>query len=202
MKTFTIAAFAALASVGSAQLSNIPSCALQCFLAPLQSDGCSSLTDFECHCKKGAELLGQVQPCVQGACEQEDQAKAISAVQDTCKAAGVPITIPDASAAPSMASSAVASATSAAASMASSAASMASSMASSAMSEASSAVESAASSMASEMSSAMMTGTPTASESMMSMTPSASMSEFTGAAAQATQAVGIIGAAALAMLAL
>jgi len=56
--------------------------------------------------------------------------------------------------------------------------------------------------MASEMSSAMMTGTPTASESMMSMTPSASMSEFTGAAAQATQAVGILGAAALAMLAL
>ncbi|KAI4625120.1 uncharacterized protein J4E87_004966 [Alternaria ethzedia] len=201
MKTFTIAAFAALASVGSAQLSNIPSCALQCFLAPLQSDGCSSLTDFECHCKKGAELLGKVQPCVQGACEQEDQAKAISAVQDTCKAAGVPINIPGASAAPSMASSAVASATSAAASMASSAAASASSMASSVMSEAS-AVESAASSMASEMSSAMMTGTPTASESMMSMTPSASMSEFTGAAAQATQAVGILGAAALAMLAL
>lgn len=28
MKTFTIAAFAALASVGSAQLSNIPSCAV------------------------------------------------------------------------------------------------------------------------------------------------------------------------------
>jgi hypothetical protein len=46
-----------------------------------------------------------------------------------------------------------------------------------------------------------MTATPTASGSM-SMTPSASVSEFTGGAAQATQAVGILGAAALAMFAL
>jgi hypothetical protein len=58
--------------------------------------------------------------------------------------------------------------------------------------------------MSSEMSmseSMSMTATPTASGSM-SMTPSASVSEFTGGAAQATQAVGILGAAALAMFAL
>ncbi|OAG22266.1 CFEM-domain-containing protein [Alternaria alternata] len=203
MKTFTIATIVALASVGAAQLDNIPSCALNCFVGPLTSDGCSSLTDFACHCKKGAQLLSQVQPCVQGACGPSDQAAAIAAVESTCSAAGAPISIPDASA--PAASSAVASATSAAA--ASAASSMASSMASEAssvLSEASSAVASAASSMSSEMSmseSMSMTATPTATGSM-SMTPSASMSEFTGGAAQATQAVGILGAAALAMFAL
>ncbi|CAN9111482.1 unnamed protein product [Alternaria alternata] len=202
MKTFTIATIVALASVGAAQLDNIPSCALNCFVGPLTSDGCSSLTDFACHCKKGAQLLSQVQPCVQGACGPSDQAAAIAAVESTCSAAGAPISIPDASA--PAASSAVASATSAAASAASSMASSMASEASSVLSEASSAVASAASSMSSEMSmseSMSMTATPTATGSM-SMTPSASMSEFTGGAAQATQAVGILGAAALAMFAL
>ncbi|CAN9151434.1 hypothetical protein AG0111_0g10453 [Alternaria gaisen] len=202
MKTFTIATIVALASVGAAQLDNIPSCALNCFVGPLTSDGCSSLTDFACHCKKGAQLLSQVQPCVQGACGPSDQAAAISAVESTCSAAGAPISIPDASA--PAASSAVASATSAAASAASSMASSMASEASSVLSEASSAVASAASSMSSEMSmseSMSMTATPTGTGSM-SMTPSASMSEFTGGAAQATQAVGILGAAALAMFAL
>ncbi|CAN9155495.1 unnamed protein product [Alternaria alternata] len=202
MKTFTIATIVALASVGAAQLDNIPSCALNCFVGPLTSDGCSSLTDFACHCKKGAQLLSQVQPCVQGACGPSDQAAAIAAVESTCSAAGAPISIPDASA-PAV-SSAVASATSAAASAASSMASSMASEASSVLSEASSAVASAASSMSSEMSmseSMSMTATPTATGSM-SMTPSASMSEFTGGAAQATQAVGILGAAALAMFAL
>ncbi|CAN9169396.1 unnamed protein product [Alternaria alternata] len=196
MKTFTIATIVALASVGAAQLDNIPSCALNCFVGPLTSDGCSSLTDFACHCKKGAQLLSQVQPCVQGACGPSDQAAAIAAVESTCSAAGAPISIPGASA--PAASSAVASATSAAASAASSMASSMASEASSVLSEASSAVASAASSVSSEMS---MTATPTATGSM-SMTPSASMSEFTGGAAQATQAVGILGAAALAMFAL
>merc|ERR1711963_909685 len=196
MKTFTIATIVALASVGAAQLDNIPSCALNCFVGPLASDGCSSLTDFACHCKKGAQLLSQVQPCVQGACGPSDQAAA------TSSAAGAPISIPDASA--PAASSAVASATSAAASAASSMASSMASEASSVLSEASSAVASAASSMSSEMSmseSMSMTATPTGTGSM-SMTPSASMSEFTGGAAQATQAVDILGAAALAMFAL
>nr|WLA78202.1 CFEM6 [Alternaria solani] len=208
MKTFTIATVVALASVGAAQLNNIPSCALNCFIGPLTSDGCSSLTDFECHCQKGAQLLSQVQPCVEGACSPSDQAAAISAVESTCAAAGVPISIPEGSAA----SSAVASATSAAASATSAAASAASSVASSVasevtsiLSEASSVVASAASSLSSALSdddeSTSMTATPTATGSV-STTPSSSVSEFTGGAAQATQAVGILGAAALAMFAL
>ncbi|XP_014553106.1 hypothetical protein COCVIDRAFT_108587 [Bipolaris victoriae FI3] len=95
MKTFTIASIVALASVASAQLDNIPQCALSCFIGPLTSDGCANLTDFACHCKKGDTLLAQVQPCVQKGCEAADQAKAIAAVESTCQAAGVPITIPD-----------------------------------------------------------------------------------------------------------
>merc|ERR1712137_940477 len=104
MKSFTIASFDALAAVASAQLDNIPECALTCFVGPLTSDGCESLADFECHCKKGDTLLASVQPCVEGACSADDQAAAISAVESTCKAAGVPITIPDSSAAPEVSS--------------------------------------------------------------------------------------------------
>ncbi|KAA8625559.1 GPI anchored CFEM domain containing protein [Pyrenophora tritici-repentis] len=88
MKSFTIASIIALASVASAQLDNIPSCALNCFIGPLTSDGCSALTDFKCHCQKGGQLLSQVQPCVEKACNPSDQAAAISAVESTCKAAG------------------------------------------------------------------------------------------------------------------
>ncbi|EUC45555.1 hypothetical protein COCMIDRAFT_95299 [Bipolaris oryzae ATCC 44560] len=128
MKTFTIASIVALASVASAQLDNIPQCALSCFVGPLTSDGCANLTDFACHCKKGDTLLAQVQPCVQKGCEAADQAKAIAAVESTCQAAGVPITIPDTGApAQSSAPAASASASASAAPAPSSAASAASS---------------------------------------------------------------------------
>ncbi|KAJ4367468.1 hypothetical protein N0V83_007051 [Neocucurbitaria cava] len=198
MKTFTIATIIALASVGTAQLDNIPSCALNCFVGPLTSDGCSSLTDFACHCKKGAALLAQVQPCVQGACSSADQATTISAVESTCEQAGSPISIPDAS-------SAASSATAVASSVVASAESSAASVASSAASAASSAVASAASSLASAASSAMASATASASgtsssNGTTSATPT--VSTFTGGAAQATKAAGFLGAAALAMLAL
>jgi hypothetical protein len=65
MKSFTIAAFVALASVGTAQLENIPGCALSCFLTSLGSDGCTTLTDFACHCKSADKLFASVIPCVQ-----------------------------------------------------------------------------------------------------------------------------------------
>ncbi|EMD91522.1 hypothetical protein COCC4DRAFT_78894 [Bipolaris maydis ATCC 48331] len=199
MKTFTIASLAVLASVASAQLDNIPQCALSCFIGPLTSDGCANLTDFACHCKKGDTLLSQVQPCVQKACEAADQAKAIAAVESTCQAAGVPITIPDTSAPAASASASAAPAPSSAASAASSVASAASSLISSI----------ATSGTPVPMPTPISTGTPSMTPSMTpsgtpsaSGTPTSSVSEFTGAAAQATQAVGIIGAAALAMLAL
>lgn len=215
MKTFAVASIIALATVASAQLDNIPSCAvchphttisldspinvqqLNCFIGPLTSDGCSTLTDFACHCKKGTELLATVQPCVQGACSADDQATTIAGVEKTCQDAGVPLEIPDTS---SAASSVASSATSAAASAASSAASSASSV----VSEASSALESAASSMSSALSSAMSSAASAtgAASGSASTTPSASPSQFTGAAAQATQAAGLLGAAALALFAL
>ncbi|KAF2189790.1 CFEM-domain-containing protein, partial [Zopfia rhizophila CBS 207.26] len=75
------------------QLGDIPSCALNCFVDALGKDGCSSLTDFACHCTK-TELIPSVTPCVQAACSADDQAKVITAVEGTCAEAGVPISIP------------------------------------------------------------------------------------------------------------
>ncbi|KAH7095400.1 hypothetical protein FB567DRAFT_29526 [Paraphoma chrysanthemicola] len=194
MKTFAIASIIALASVASAQLDSIPQCALSCFLGPLGSDGCSSLTDFKCHCEKGASLLSSVTPCVQGACSAADQATTISGVQKICQDAGAPISIPNPSGA---ASSAAASASQAA----SSAAASASAAVSSAAGAASSAVASAVSSAASRASSAANSATSAAGSAVASASPTPS--QFTGAAVpQATQAVGLLGAAALAMLAL
>ncbi|KAJ4361260.1 hypothetical protein N0V95_002029 [Ascochyta clinopodiicola] len=202
MKTFAVASIVALAAVASAQLENIPTCALKCFITPLSTDGCSGLTDFACHCKKGTELLATVQPCVKEACEAADQATTISGVESTCAAAGVPIEIPDSSSAVS----------SPAASVTSAASSSAAASASSVLSQASSAVESAASSLSSAIASAISSAQSAASShaatstahsnGTASATPSASQSQFTGAAAQATQAAGLLGAAALALLAL
>ncbi|OCK86488.1 CFEM-domain-containing protein, partial [Lepidopterella palustris CBS 459.81] len=83
----------ALASVATAQLANIPNCALNCFVNALTTDGCSGLTDFACHCKK-TDLISNVTPCVQAACSADDQAKVITAVEGTCASAGVPISVP------------------------------------------------------------------------------------------------------------
>ncbi|ORY13523.1 hypothetical protein BCR34DRAFT_599872 [Clohesyomyces aquaticus] len=196
MKTFAAAAFIALASVASAQLDNIPSCALSCFLATLTADGCSSITDFACHCKKSDSLFASVTPCVQKACSAADQATVITAVEGTCKAAGVPITVPQ----PSSAAPVSSAAPSTSASPASSAAAV-SSAASYAASSAASAASSKASSLASVISSAL--ATPTHSGNGTAPTASPSPSQFTGAAApQATRAAGIIAAAGLAFLAL
>lgn len=162
---------------------------LSCFIGPLTSDGCSSLTDFKCHCQKGAQLLSSVQPCVEGACSSSDKDATIAAVQKTCAENGAPIQIPGAGAA----SSAVASATSAAASVVSSKAAVASSAASSAAA----AVSSAAASLASKVSSG-----AAAATSAVSIKPTQSLATFTGGAPAATQAAGLLGAAALAMLAL
>jgi cobalamin biosynthesis Mg chelatase CobN len=170
---------------------------LTCFIGPLSSDGCAALTDFKCHCQKGASLLATVQPCVVGACSAADQATTIAAVQKTCQDAGVPIEIPGASSAVASASQAASSAAASASAVQSSAAAAASSAAGAA----SSAVASAVSSAASRASSA--AGSATSAASSVRASASASASQFTGAAApQATKAAGLLGAAALAMLAL
>ncbi|KAF1946089.1 CFEM-domain-containing protein [Clathrospora elynae] len=210
MKSFTLASIVALASVASAQsgLDNIPSCALSCLVGPLTTDGCSALTDFACHCKKGDALIVGVQPCIKSACSEADQAATIKAVSETCAAAGVPISIPDSAPA---ASSAAAPTPTPTVAPTSAAASSAAVVASSVLSEASSAVASAASSIAYVASSAIesasgyasATGTGSATPTGNStVSVSAKPSQFTGGAAQATQAVGILGAAALAMFVL
>ncbi|EOA82020.1 hypothetical protein ACJQWK_05197 [Exserohilum turcicum] len=205
MKTFTIASIVALASVASAQLDNIPQCALTCFIGPLAGDGCKDISDFACHCKKGDQLLSQVQPCAQGACSAADQQKAIAAVEATCKSVGVPITIPGASAAPSgdnaPKSSIPAASAASSASPSASASPSPSPSPSASPSGTSGGIMSIVthSSMDSKVPS--MTPTPTTTPSR-SPAASSSASQFTGAAVQATHAAGIIGAAALAMLAL
>lgn len=83
----------AAASFASAQLDDIPSCALSCFTEALGGDGCSKLTDFKCHCGK-TELVDKVVPCVKKDCDKDGQSSASAAVVSVCKAAGVPISVP------------------------------------------------------------------------------------------------------------
>ncbi|KAF2638043.1 CFEM-domain-containing protein [Massarina eburnea CBS 473.64] len=186
MKTFVAAALISLASVASAQLDNIPSCALSCFLTPLGSDGCAQLTDFACHCKKFDALISAVTPCVQKACSASDQASVISGVEGTCKAAGVTVSVP---------SSAVASSTSSPAS------SSASASASVTESSVSTTTSSAASSSAP---SSAVSGSPSASSNGTSPTgsPTPTSPTFPGAASRFGPVVGVVGAAAIAFLAL
>ncbi|KAF2018660.1 CFEM-domain-containing protein [Aaosphaeria arxii CBS 175.79] len=192
MKTFAIASFIALASVASAQLDNIPQCALSCLLTPLSNDGCPALDDFKCHCEKADSLFSSAIPCVQKACEAADQQKTIEAVEGTCKQAGVPIQVPvigSSSAAGTPTPTPTPSATPSATPEESS-------------TPTPSATPSETPEQSSAASSALVTATPSGNGTVPSSTPSATVSEFTGAAAQATQAIGVIGAAAIALLAL
>lgn len=173
----------------------------------MTSDGCSSLTDFACHCKQGAKLLSTVQPCVQGACSDEDEKTTIEAVQKTCAGAGVPIEIPGAasSAAPSSAApkptatttpnTTVADPTKATptASTTPNASGVASSWSYTTTVTPDTTIV--------DPTSALPTVHSSSKPSNGTVT-TAKPSEFTGAAAQATQAAGLFGAAALALLAL
>ncbi|KAF2653918.1 CFEM-domain-containing protein [Lophiostoma macrostomum CBS 122681] len=195
MKSFTAAAVIALASVVTAQLDNIPSCALNCFVTPLSSDGCSSLTDFACHCKKFDTLIASVTPCVQGACSTSDQQATIAAVEQTCADAGVSVSVSE----PAGSSTAAASSSAGSSADSSAGSSAPASTAASSTSEASTAAASSTAVVTSTVS-----GAPTSSSNgtVSSSAPSSSTSEFSNVAAQATQAAGILGAAALALLAL
>ncbi|KAL4943762.1 hypothetical protein BDV06DRAFT_129439 [Aspergillus oleicola] len=59
----------------------------------MSNDGCSSLTDFACHCARPA-LVDEVTPCVEQACNEQDQSSVSNAVVTECASAGVPISIP------------------------------------------------------------------------------------------------------------
>ncbi|GIK05663.1 hypothetical protein Aspvir_009776 [Aspergillus viridinutans] len=101
---FSRASIALLAAgLVSAQLPNVPACSLNCFVSALSADGCSSLTDFACHCQK-PDLVPSITPCVQSACNIADQSSVSSAVVSQCSAAGHPISVPSVGAASTTAS--------------------------------------------------------------------------------------------------
>ncbi|OQD76706.1 hypothetical protein PENDEC_c004G00793 [Penicillium decumbens] len=81
------------AGLANAQLPNVPACSLNCFVSALTSDGCSTLTDFACHCQKPA-LVSTITPCVQKACPVADQISVSSVVVAQCSSAGHPISVP------------------------------------------------------------------------------------------------------------
>ncbi|KAK2810986.1 hypothetical protein FQN50_002579 [Emmonsiellopsis sp. PD_5] len=93
MKFSTTVIALVAAGLANAQLPDIPECALNCFVEALTTDGCSALTDFECHCKK-PELPGKITPCVEKACEPADQSAVSDLVMEQCSAAGAPIDLP------------------------------------------------------------------------------------------------------------
>ncbi|PYI11510.1 CFEM-domain-containing protein [Aspergillus sclerotiicarbonarius CBS 121057] len=80
-------------TLANAQLPNIPSCSLNCFVSAFEHDGCSQLMDFACHCQK-PEVVKAVTPCVQKACSIADQSAVSSEVVRQCSMAGHPISIP------------------------------------------------------------------------------------------------------------
>ncbi|RAL01279.1 CFEM domain-containing protein [Aspergillus ibericus CBS 121593] len=82
-----------ITTFANAQLPNIPSCSLNCFVSAFERDGCSQLMDFACHCQK-PEVVGAVTPCVQKACSLADQSAVSSEVVRQCSLAGHPISIP------------------------------------------------------------------------------------------------------------
>ncbi|KAK7563480.1 CFEM domain-containing protein [Phyllosticta paracitricarpa] len=73
MKTAVAAIALSMVSVAYSQaVTDLPNCAVNCFVQVLSNDGCSSLGDFECHCKKPG-LVESVTPCVEKACSVADQ---------------------------------------------------------------------------------------------------------------------------------
>ncbi|KAL4961748.1 CFEM domain-containing protein [Aspergillus stella-maris] len=93
MKLCTAATTLLCAGLSLAQIMDIPDCSLQCFIGAMSHDGCSSLTDFACHCARPA-LVNEVTPCVEQACNEQDQSAVSNAVMTECSSAGVPISIP------------------------------------------------------------------------------------------------------------
>jgi hypothetical protein len=41
---------------------------LNCFIKSFAGDSCYNIADIACHCKKAANLIAHVQPCVQSTC--------------------------------------------------------------------------------------------------------------------------------------
>lgn len=99
----TLIFLATVAITASQGIEALPPCSLACFVEHVPSTGCG-LYDFECSCVKASELTPKLTPCVQSACELEDQGRVVTALHDICSAVGVPIPI---TGVPEVASSAV-----------------------------------------------------------------------------------------------
>ncbi|KAK7529315.1 hypothetical protein IWX49DRAFT_558128 [Phyllosticta citricarpa] len=94
MKTAVAAIALSMVSVAYSQaVTDLPNCAVNCFVQVLSNDGCSSLGDFECHCKKPG-LVESVTPCVEKACSVADQETVVKDVVALCQEYGVQLTIP------------------------------------------------------------------------------------------------------------
>ncbi|KAE8356336.1 hypothetical protein BDV28DRAFT_127131 [Aspergillus coremiiformis] len=85
--------FASLA-VAQGGIGGIPQCATSCLLNAIQTDGCSGVQDFACHCQK-PELVAKAVPCVASACTPPEQSAVSRAVVSLCSSVGHPITIPN-----------------------------------------------------------------------------------------------------------
>ncbi|KAL1629892.1 hypothetical protein SLS56_005161 [Neofusicoccum ribis] len=192
MKTSFAAVAFSLASVAYSQsISDLPSCSLNCFVSTLSGDGCSSLTDFECHCKVPG-LTDQITPCVQKACSAADQQTVAEQVQALCAQYGVSISVPEASS--TAAPSSTAAATSAPASSSAAATTAASSAASSASASATSTETASPSATDVVISTPVATPTTPGASTPAGSTPTPS--QFQGAAGKTGVVGGVVGFAA------
>jgi hypothetical protein len=84
---------AVMAPLASAQLSNLPSCALNPAISALGSTNCG--TDVKCACSDQS-FIDTLAPLIQKACTGAELQQAITAAQGLCLSVGVTLSIPGA----------------------------------------------------------------------------------------------------------
>jgi hypothetical protein len=92
MKTSAILTAVAGAAIASAQLNQIPTCALSCAISSIGGSGCAQ-TDIACICSASSFLTG-ILSCIQGSCSPAEIQQTLAAAQVLCADAGVTITVP------------------------------------------------------------------------------------------------------------
>jgi len=89
MKSVYAIAFAAVAAVASAQLDDLPACALTCLTGGLGETGCD-ITDFKCACSN-EKFVSDSAACIRSGCDASEQQAALAGAVALCKSAGVDI---------------------------------------------------------------------------------------------------------------
>ncbi|KAI6362340.1 hypothetical protein MCOR25_006215 [Pyricularia grisea] len=87
-KNVLVAAFAAMAT--AQDISQLPFCALSCFITNSSVSGCSSVLNFACSCASTA-YFDAVTACAQNSCSAADQATTRAWAVATCNSVGVPL---------------------------------------------------------------------------------------------------------------